>query len=333
MTSESSYRLYPWLALPLQRLLQLNKNKLPHAFLFCGPSGLGKKALVFAFAQYVLCQAPTVNGACGSCRACQLFQTQHPDFLCAPFESVGIDDVRELTHFLEEASHQQGKKVIALFEVDKLPIQCANALLKTIEEPPSDAVILLVSNKPFVLPTLKSRCFLVNLPLPSLEEALGWLKQTLPQAQEATLEKCLYLAGGAPVLAQTYYENKEAVSSLLDQLAKGELSTFDSEEIQQFILSSPLLALYLIYYFFTDFLTFMLIGKAGILYNESQISLMAQLSNRLSYQKITHVVDMISDAIKTITKPGVNKSLLFESLFCEWQLICQKGKAYEHTRA
>ncbi len=321
-----SQSIYPWLEPIWQRLVNLTNSKLPHAFLFCGSRGIGIDGLVSSFEKLVLCQSPTSLGACNTCRSCFLFeQGLHPDLRAQTEETTGIDDIRELSGFLEESAHQQGKKVITLFDVDKLQTACANALLKTLEEPPVDAVIILVANKLSILPTIKSRCILVNIPAPPVDIALTWLKQEIPDANEKRLKISLYFAGGAPLLAKMLYENQDVLEAMLDALVAGKASAFDTEHIQQFILSKPLVALYLFYYFLMDYQRFVLTGTAEYLYNENQVNAVHELKKRLSLPSASDFVEKVNEAIQSLAMTGINKSLLFEALFCDWQQLCHQG--------
>ncbi|MGD9591876.1 MAG: DNA polymerase III subunit delta' C-terminal domain-containing protein [Candidatus Berkiella sp.] len=315
---------YPWFESDWQRLCRLPKNQLPHAFLFCGATGIGKKALAHAFEKLILCQSPTSDGACGKCRACYLFeQGLHPDLRSQDEDTIGIDEVRELTAFLEETSHQQGKKVVTLFDVEKLQTACANALLKTLEEPPTDSVIILVANKPSILPTIKSRCFLVNL-APSQAQIMSWLKLAL-KADEKQLQSSLYFASGAPLLAKSLYENKDVIDAMVDALLEGKAKAFDNEQIQQFMLSKPLAALYLFYYFLLDYQRWVLTGKTECLYNDFRMKAVQILKNQLSLPDVNSFVDKVNEAIRTVSLTGINKTLLFDALLCDWQQLCQQG--------
>lgn len=320
---------YPWLSLHWQRLLQLfQSQKLPHAFLFTGQQGIGKKALIQAFEALLLCQQPTLQGACDGCRSCYLRQQGfHPDVhRYGEQGSIGIDDIRELKSFMEETSHQNGNKVACFFEVDKLQVAQGNALLKMVEEPQDKTVLLLVANKRTILPTLKSRCFILNIPTPAKEVALDWLKQHHPDKSLPLLQMSLYFANGAPLIATRLLEaTLDDYEAMISALLSAKVSSFDSAQIQEFILSKPLAALYLMYYFLADLIKVALKGEPGYIYNEVQLKQIAQLKMCISTQDMIEFVDKVSDSIKSLALPGVNKALLFESLFCQWQLLCQQG--------
>lgn len=324
---------YPWLSLHWQRLVQLTESqKLPHAFLFIGSQGIGKKTLVQAFEALLLCQQPTLQSACGECRSCYLQQQGlHPDSRrYGEQDPISIDDIRELKSFIEETPHQNGKKVVCLFGVDKLQTAQANALLKMVEEPQDKTVLLLVANKGTILPTLKSRCFIINIPIPASQVALAWLVQQHPQVAISQINMSLYFATGAPLQARALLAaNLNEYEAMISALLTGNVAAFDSAQIQEFILSKPLAALYLMYYFLADLLKVVLKGEPGYLYNDDQSQQIAKLKMCIPTPRIVEFIDNVNESIKSLALPGVNKSLLFESLFCQWQLLCQQGIKHE----
>jgi DNA polymerase III subunit delta' len=253
--------LYPWQNSAWQQL-QSMKQRLPHAILLYGPTGIGKTAFAEAFAQSLLCESPAADGhACSQCISCGWFsQYSHPDYRRvrpealdgsdaaeddaaeeadvkksaksskAPSKDIKIDQIRALADFMNISTHRQGQRVIVLYPAEALNITAANALLKTLEEPPPDTVFLLVSNSlDRLLPTILSRCRKFALPLPSWDDALAWLQQ-----QQVT-DADLWLAeqGGAPLAAQAsaQSEGRDSIDELLRELAKpsvdGALKTAD----------------------------------------------------------------------------------------------------------
>ncbi len=131
---------YPWLDNTWKRFLTLSKSpQLPHAFIMEGATGIGITTLVTAVESLFLCVAPQLTGACGSCSACHLVREgNHPDYHKSGDDENGpsIDDIREVTDFLSQTAHQSGRRVVTLMHADKLLPSGANALLKTLEEPP-----------------------------------------------------------------------------------------------------------------------------------------------------------------------------------------------------
>ncbi len=185
----------PWHEMEMGRLLA-EKARLPHALLLRGREGIGKLAFARALAQALLCESPEARGgACCHCTACHWFEgAAHPDYrqiepghLAESSEEQGgdkkpslyitIEAIRVLPDFIGISSHRGGLKVIVIHPADSLNVNAANALLKSLEEPPAQTLFLLVSHRPHsLLPTIKSRCQQILLPTPTSQSALSWLK-------------------------------------------------------------------------------------------------------------------------------------------------------------
>jgi DNA polymerase III subunit delta' len=243
--------IYPWQTDDWQRLQQLRAHW-PHALLLHGEPGIGKFEFAQHLAKGLLCEAPAANGEpCGTCKACHWFsQGNHPDYrvvlpeimagLAAagadedgsadksddgkktrtPSKEIKIEQVRALLDFCALGSHRGGARVVVLYPAEALNVAAANALLKTLEEPPSGVVFLLVSARiDRLLPTIISRCRQWPMRLPSPEEGRAWLAtQGIDDAANLLAE-----AGGAPLnaLALASDENRALRDFTLAQLAAG----------------------------------------------------------------------------------------------------------------
>ncbi len=196
------------------------RERLPHALLLHGGRGIGKRHLMKAFAQLLLCEAPVDAAPCGRCAGCQLLVADnHPDLRWLtpaasmpdrddaevnddgaqadrpearssrtgkPSREIVIDQVRKTSDFLSLSSHRGGRRVVLLFPAEALNPPAANALLKMLEEPPPGAVFLAVSDQlDAVLPTILSRCVLLRAPIPSPAQALQWLRSVGVDRAEA----------------------------------------------------------------------------------------------------------------------------------------------------
>lgn len=134
-----------------------------HAYLLAGPEGGGKSVAARAFAAAVLCP----EGGCGQCRACRLaLEDKHPnEFLVEPEgRDIHIETIKqEIWHHAYRTAPEPGRKVFVIREADRLNPSAADALLKVLEEPPADAIFLLLSARPDELPeTILSRCHVVT---------------------------------------------------------------------------------------------------------------------------------------------------------------------------
>lgn len=196
---------YPWQNNEWEHFQKLiRRNHLPHAVMLTGLPGLGKEHFARVFSQSIYCQSPQADGyACGSCAACHQFHAETlTDFRCiSPDDdssSITVDQIRSTIGFLE-LSHEEGRKKIALVSpADWMNVNAANSLLKTLEEPSGDALILLIASQPDRLPvTIRSRCQVVHIEAPALDVAAAWLRGR--GVEDPAL--ALAIVGGAPLSA------------------------------------------------------------------------------------------------------------------------------------
>lgn len=207
MTEHTDTALLPW-HVPLWDMLmaRMRSGRMPHALLLAGPTGLGKQRFAQSLAQALLCERPQDEGrACGACRACRLFLSgAHPDFLRLAPEEAGkailVEPMRELCAALTLKSQYGGYKTALITPAERMNAAAANSLLKTLEEPAGQTVLMLVSARPSALPaTIRSRCQALIFKPPPRELALAWLAQRLAPQQDLAL--LLELGRGAPLAA------------------------------------------------------------------------------------------------------------------------------------
>lgn len=226
--------LYAWQREAAARLL-VGRGHWPHALLLTGPQGIGKRALAHYLAQALLCEQPKPDGSpCGACASCgYVANGQHPDLrVIEPLQydddgnavrvdAIVVDRIRELIEFVQLTSHRRGAKLALIYPAETMNTQAANALLKTLEEPPAGTHLLLVSHQPGRLPaTIISRCQAVQAPRASRDAAAAWLAGEGIEAAGRVLAQ----AGGAPLLALGLAEpalQREA-QVLLAELARPE---------------------------------------------------------------------------------------------------------------
>ncbi|NNM81627.1 MAG: DNA polymerase III subunit delta' [Burkholderiales bacterium] len=192
--------IYTWQNEIFGRLLS---NRLPHALLLKGRAGIGKLDFAVEFSRALLCTSPdAAGGACGTCPSCNwLASGSHPDFRrVEPAEEskgqITVEQVRSLYGFVGMTSG--GYRIVLLHPADAMNASAANALLKTLEEPPGNTLFILVSSRPnHLLPTILSRCRIIAMPRPDPEQAEKWLKS------QGLDDPCSRLAeaGNAPLLA------------------------------------------------------------------------------------------------------------------------------------
>ncbi|GMT43159.1 MAG: hypothetical protein IEMM0002_1570 [bacterium] len=179
----------------------IRRNRVAGAYLFSGPSGTGKTLTAGIFAGSLLCESRLEQLPCGKCRSCRMFGAgSHPDFTrVAPDGTmIKIEQVRALISSLSMKSYGGGRKLCVMEEADKMNPPAANAFLKTLEEPPPDTVLILVTSSPSaLLPTIVSRCRTVRF-VPMRPEELG---EMLEREKSFSREDAFYtatLAEGCP---------------------------------------------------------------------------------------------------------------------------------------
>lgn len=177
-----------------------DRDKVPHAYLFHGPEGVGKRTMALAFLSYLNCQGRGEGDSCGQCRTCLAIADQtFVDLHVAAVErnQIKIDEMRALMERLYFEALVGPWKCILVDEAHLLSLPAANAALKTLEEPPSHSLFILVTPTPDLLPeTVISRCFQVPFgPIPT-EDVVRFLRQRKPDRPEA--QDAAVLSRGSP---------------------------------------------------------------------------------------------------------------------------------------
>ena len=188
--------LFPWHTDVFRAWHALPKHA--HAYLVIAPDDTGGENLLSHLATSVLCESPLPSHeACSVCASCQLIAaSSHPDHRIIrpsmldinhpieelrpekPSKEIGIGQVRELANMVNQTSHRGGMRVVQVYPAHKLNTNAANALLKTLEEPPEHTLFLLLAHDvKQILPTIVSRCQRINAPAPSVNIAVDYLNQ------------------------------------------------------------------------------------------------------------------------------------------------------------
>ncbi len=173
---------------------------MPHALLLAGVQGMGKREFALFAAAALLCEQPSIKGACGNCGACnQLAADAHADYRYIATEEgsevIKVDAIRQLVDWLHLTANGKSYRVAIINDADAMNRNSANGLLKTLEEPGDGTILILVSNKPGSLPaTIRSRCQKINITNQDAAAAISWLEgQGIADGASA-----LHAAGGAP---------------------------------------------------------------------------------------------------------------------------------------
>ena len=168
----------------------VSHERLAHAYLFHGEDAIGKRLTAIRLAQALSCEQPAETeglDSCGACRSClQIEARTHPDFFVIEpdpeqaTQQIKIEQVREIEHQIMYRPLIGERKICLIDDADRMTIGAANALLKTLEEPPSHSLFLMISSRPAALPaTIRSRC-----------QALRFTTPTRTQVEAALILKC-----------------------------------------------------------------------------------------------------------------------------------------------
>jgi DNA polymerase-3 subunit delta' len=305
-------------------------DRLPAALLLAGPAGVGKGDFAQALAQAALCmEPPPGHEACGHCQGCRLFLAgTHPDLRVleasapeeagadaglastgtAPTRVISVERVRELRDFIEMSSHLGGRKVVVINPADRLHPSAANALLKTLEEPPPETVFVLVSPRlQQLLPTLRSRCFRLDFRVPDATVALEWLRAEGVQDPETALAH----GGGAPLAAaelarSTFWKRRQEIARLLSSphATAGELArAVEPDELGSFCV--------LLYKWCADLLALRLGGR--IRYNPDHAKSLSQLAVNFDVLRLQRFVKELTDVLRYLEHP-LNQRLVCEKV-------------------
>ncbi|GAA4354957.1 DNA polymerase III subunit delta' [Kangiella marina] len=220
MSSLTEERLAPWQKEPFEQISrQYEQGQLPHSILLLGEEGVGREDFSVSVAQWMLCGAETKHaGACGQCKSCQLFEAgSHPDYHCLAVEEgktqIAVAQVRELIEHMQESSHQAGWKIANITDVHALNASSFNALLKTLEEPQPNTLLLLQAEQLQGVPaTIKSRAQLRKVGVADVAVTRQWLEQR-HDFISGEMEAAIQLFPTAPYKVESFVEDGQAFKS------------------------------------------------------------------------------------------------------------------------
>jgi DNA polymerase-3 subunit delta' len=208
----------------------LASRRLHHAYLFVGPSGIGKRTVAMALAQAIHCAKATGDG-CGRCAECTRVKAgNHPDVrVVHPLEGkkeISIQQVREVERELRYRSFGGQRKIAIVDAAGAMNAPAQNALLKTLEEPPENSLIILIAlNAGELLPTLRSRCLRLSFaPLSRAQVATFLRERRNVESGEAELLGAMSMGsiGAALALDQSLVEKRRFWSGMLADLKRGD---------------------------------------------------------------------------------------------------------------
>lgn len=319
--------MFPWQRTIWQNLTSSQHNKrLGHGLLFHGASGIGKKAFALEFAHWLICEQPLADKACGLCKACMLIAAEsHPDLITIFPEEEGkaikVDQIRELIKKVSLTSHGRGQRVIIVSPADALNINASNSLLKTLEEPPENTVLILISDQPSkLMPTIRSRTQLIRFDLPATDQSLAWLNQQNINNPESVLK----LSSGAPLAAISMAENQglEIRNTLFNnwqELATGEADSLESAAmwIKDGFKIKENLPLNWVSSWIMDMIRFIHGANIENIINTDYARTLQKLAGQVDLKSLYGLLDRLNDTIRLTNTPA-NQQMLVEGLLLHW---------------
>ena len=317
--------IYPWQKSSWNELF-LDELRMPHAYIFYGTQTQEINKFVDELIKSILCSQPSEeNFACGKCQDCLWSKTNHPDLKIVESSSdkdenlnsdvLNVANAREVKKFLELTPHQaNGKKIVAVYDAERLNIAASNALLKTIEEPPNDCLIIFTVNDiANLLPTITSRCRLITFPKPSIKDA----KEFLSQTDNIDLIDNLQLYNNAPLQLINEKEMLANTNIIINELKKG--NKIDLMKINNIWLDNGLVwIINLVQKWAYELLLCKLSEGHNYFPNNikavQELALNADLSKLLTYQ-------ISLNTIKSYAKTTVNKEINLGTVMIEYKKI------------
>lgn len=305
-----------------QQMEQLKKaalqGRLPNAYLFCGPKGVGKRSTANWFSKALVCEhtKDACVEACGNCAGCKKSANgNHPDqFVLEPDgEWIKIDQVRELQASLQFHPLESRVKLAIIDDADRMTDAASNSLLKTLEEPPAFTHFILISSLPHrLLPTIRSRCqTMVFRPLcdQSVADLLA-SKNHLPKDEALRLAR---LAGGSLGAALSMDADlvDETIGKLLALIERGASADIieASQGMANETMDRTLLALDILATWYRDALRYRATGDASAIIHPQAIKFSEKIQNHAAEKNLEEIAKA-----RASVESNANKQLMFEQL-------------------
>jgi len=284
------------------KLLEI--KRLAHAYLFAGPKRTGKSETALSVAKLVNCDRPTKEGFCDTCASClKINSHRHPDVhMTAPGEdSIKIDDIREILTQSQLRSFEAKIKVFIVADVDRLTLEAGNALLKTLEEPTKDTLILLTTSVlDRVLDTIKSRCQVCFF-FPLSRETLKKRFSADQQVSDLESHFLAYFSEGCPGrIAEG--ESKDVLkrrNEIIDQFV---LSDNDETYLKKILEDDRKTAemIQFLFCWFRDLMLFQFNITKAHLVNADRVADLERSSRNYSFEELSDILDDLTKTRKAL---------------------------------
>jgi len=333
--------IYPWQKALWQQFIQyLDHKRLVHAVLISGPSAIGKLDFCLACIQHLNCTDPTDREyPCGTCESCHLTKVgTHPDVRLINAEKsegterteqIKVDDIRKISQFMSLSGKHGRYKIVCINHAERMNTNAANALLKTLEEPPPGSILFLVSDRTDSLPaTVRSRCQNWKFSTPDSEPALQWLQE---KAENPHWENLLAASGGRPLLAWELHDSgqaeiRTAFFQHLNEFLLGRESV--TELSAKFQHESPERILSWLQTWCGDSIRYHFLKRSNSLENQDIFKSLQGVAEQMDLQSLFSCMDRLTESRYFASTP-LNRRLLVEDML----LQCQQSLRYLSPQA
>lgn len=301
-------------------------NKISHAYILNGEQGMGKKMMAGAFAMTVQCEKQGEE-PCMECHSCKQFLSgNNPDIRWVSHEkpnTISVEDIRtQLNNDIVIRPYEYVHKVYIIDEAEKMTVASQNALLKTIEEPPAYAIILLLTaNKDMLLETILSRCVVMDMKPVENERIVQYLREKEKTVEYRAREAVAFAGGNIGkakemCASDDFFSFKEDVLRLAKNIEK--MLVADMNEHVKLVSKEykEKIGIYLnlLEFWYRDVLIYKVSANASELMYQKEEKVIREQAQKLSYSRIERIFRKIEE-VRVQLKSNVNFEMVLEMLF------------------
>ncbi|WP_392486839.1 DNA polymerase III subunit delta' [Haloimpatiens sp. FM7315] len=300
-----------------QLVMAIDSRGLSHAHLIAGEDGIGKSCIAKAMALRILGKTKEIDYV-----DIVEWKIQKGE------KSLKVNAIRLLIEEINKKPYEMDKKVIIVYEADKMTEEAQNALLKTIEEPPKGVfLILLCENLEIILNTIRSRCQIHKLRPLRKEELYDFIKKRYGELEKEEVDAAMAFSEGIPGKAEifikdeSFHDMRNNVLKMLIMITKSsENEVLEYEKFLNLYKDSWTLIVNCMLTFIRDAMVYKETSDRDLIINKDKIKQIQELANIFSYKKLNDIINIIEDAMRSLRK-NVNTSLVFQMMLLKLQEV------------